>query len=97
MPTGPQRELRQEYRTGYGSARVTKSGYVHNLGIREGFRGEGLGSELVGSITSDADALGKTLTVHARPALHDFYGKHGFEHIGEDQFGPILQRQPKED
>ena len=98
MPTEPQRGmLKQQYRTGYGSARVSESGYISNLGIREEFRGQGAGSELVGSITADADRLGKTLTMHARPELHEFYGKHGFTHIGEDQFGPILQRQATEE
>jgi Acetyltransferase (GNAT) domain len=95
MPTGPQRELSPVYNTGYGSAKVSKQGYVWNMGIREPHRGKGHGGELMKRITTDADLSRQTLTLHARPELHRFYGAHGFEHIGEDQFGPVLQRKPK--
>ena len=87
------------YEGQYGSARVSPEGYVHNLRVPEEHQGKGHGSAILGQITSDADKLGKGLTMHARPELHDFYAKHGFVQTGHDYIGgvanPRLQRKPK--
>lgn len=87
------------YQGQYGSARVSTEGYVSNLAVPEGQRKKGHGSEIMKQITSDADKFGHGLTLHARPELHDFYAKHGFQRTGADYMGgkaiPRLERKPK--
>jgi len=92
------RQFDPVYETDHGSAKVTPTGYVYNVRVKEGERGHGYGSELMQRITSDADALGSELTLNARSELHPWYRKHGFE-VATDasEFGgvPFLKRKPK--
>lgn len=92
-------QFKSLYTSDYGSARVSPEGYVSNVIISHERRGEGHGTELMGQITSEADRLGKHLTLNARPELHDWYERMGFKHTGYDQFGstklPRLERRPR--
>lgn len=92
-------QFQTTYESRYGHARVTPSGYISNLMVPEEHRKKGYGSEIMHQITSDADRLGHDLTLHARPDLHEWYGKHGFVQTGHDYLGgnkmPRLQRKPR--
>src|SRR5262245_26084724 len=92
-------QLKPLYESGFGSARVTPSGYVSNVRIRQDVQGKGYGTALMQQVTSDADRLGKSLTMHARPELHGWYGRLGFQHTGYDVIGgnrlPRLERRPE--
>jgi len=77
-----------EYET--ASAIVGAKGYVRNL--RAGERGMGHGTGLMQKIVSDADASGVELSLHARPDLHEWYGRFGFRHREDDIIGPVLHR-----
>lgn len=87
-----------------GSARVTPSGYIMNVQTRSDQRGHGHARALMNDITADADRLGKTLSLHARPELHSWYASHGFEvdkssagQIEQTVFGqPYLVRKPQQ-
>ena len=87
----------EEFSTGYGSARVTSSGYLYNVVVNEGHRGQGHGHALMRKITASADADGRTLYTQARPELHGFYGKHGFIPSAQSGLGdlPMLERTPR--
>ena len=59
-------------------------------------RGQGHGTELMGQITSDADSMGKPLTLHAsKMYLHPWYQRLGFQPVGKDVLGPQLRREPR--
>ena len=91
------------YESQHGSARVTPSGYVHNVYIRQGARGQGHGTKLMGKITEHADRIGRPLSLNAREDLHPWYRRMGFEEdrspgaeIEAKVFGePLLVRQPR--
>lgn len=88
----------EEFSTGYGSARVTPSGYLYNLVVDSEHRGQGHGHELLRTVTSHADRQGLVLYTQARRELHPFYGKHGFaptpEAVGVGDL-PVLKRSPR--
>lgn len=87
-----------EFTTAFGSARVTASGYLHNLTVSEEHRGKGHGHELLSLVTSAADNSGRRLYTQARTGLHRFYEAHGFapteEKIGLGDL-PTLRRDPR--
>jgi predicted GNAT family N-acyltransferase len=72
-------QFKSVYESEHGSARVTPSGYVYNVSIRHDVRGQGKGTELMGAIATDADRLGRPLSLHAREDLHPWYRRLGFE------------------
>ena len=91
------------YESKHGSARVTPSGYVHNVYIREKVRGQGHGTKLMGKIIEHADRLGRPLSLNAREDLHPWYQRMGFQvdtspgaRVEAQIFGePLLVRQPR--
>lgn len=96
------KQFKDFYHTPYATARVSESeegGYVSNVMTNVDYRGQGHGTALMGEITSHADEIGKPLLLHARPDLHPWYGKLGFEVAHEDKRShpklPLLVRQPK--
>lgn len=88
----------EEFSTGYGSARVTSSGYLYNLVVGVEHRGQGHGHELLRMVTSHADRQGRALYTQARRELHPFYGRHGFAPTSEAVGiggAPVLKRSPR--
>jgi N-acetylglutamate synthase-like GNAT family acetyltransferase len=83
------------YQSEHGSAHVSPGGYVSNVHIRGEMRGQGHGTALMQRITSDADRLGQPLSLHARPDLHGWYRRLGFEQTESDALGPRLERKPR--
>ena len=76
-----------EFSTAFGSARLTPSGYLHNVQVSVDHRGQGHGHALLRMVTADADRRGISLTTQARPELHGFYAQHGF--APTDTAGPL--------
>jgi len=95
--------FRATYETPHGSARVTPTGYVHNVFIRPEHRGVGHGTALMNQIVSDADRLGLPLSLNAREDLHLWYQRMGFnvdtspaaEKLAATLRMPLLVRQPR--
>ena len=95
--------FRPTYESEHGSAKVTPSGYVYNVGIRPEVRGQGHGTALMRQIITDADRLGSPLSLNAREDLHPWYQRLGFQPGSgpradmESQImgTPLLVRPPK--
>lgn len=86
----------------YGSASSTlnvsfpSSGkaYLYGIYVRPEIRGQGMGRSLMQEVTSDADADGVTLALHTRDDLVPFFNQFGFNVLGNDQFGVLMERPP---
>ncbi|MFD8886425.1 GNAT family N-acetyltransferase [Streptomyces erythrochromogenes] len=77
---------------------------VTEVVVREGFRGRGLGSEILRAVCSDADAEGVVLLLSVDPSpgglsyeeLGKWYSRHGFQGFQHD--GPedsVMVRLPQ--
>jgi predicted GNAT family N-acyltransferase len=57
---------------------------MHNFVTNVEHRGEGHGTRLMHDVVAYADRTGQDIYAHARPELHDFYGRFGFETTGRE-------------
>jgi predicted GNAT family N-acyltransferase len=79
--------------TQFGHAQVGGGGYVSNVFVKDEYRGQGKGHDLMRQVTQEHG--NQELKLNSRPELHAFYSKHGFEATGDEDFGqPRMVRPP---
>ena len=70
--------------------------YLHNLAVHHEKRGRGIGTRFMHGILAEHDRAGTQVTLHtARSELQKWYGKMGFEPVGEEALGTRMTRRPR--
>ncbi len=71
---------------------------IMDIALAPGFRGRGIGTELLGSLIAEADASGRKLSIHVEAVnpARSLYERLGFHPAGEHGIYVLMERPPGE-